>query len=251
MQSMKWEGLKPLKDTIKEIIGMNEDIVLEFEVLPLDYKVKDIMSPKFFISDTKLILSIDDMLEIYDLQSLEFFMVGGAPKFTLWEQVLEGRMSFTREDYPISEKREISDNWFRMGFREINGLPREFVFRQGYVSGKEYQTWAMYQTIKNLKENIDDIDVYQMIYGNFSKFDSNILLYFFVAFLIFLLLKLLLIPILPALIGTILDWTYGAVALVMLGWTVVSMNSNVVRYRGIYQKYLSQNTSSPSSTGVL
>lgn len=251
MQSMKWEGLKPLKETIKDIIGVNEDIILEFEVLPLDYKVKDVMSPKFFVSDTKLILSIDDLLEIYELNSLEFFMIGGVPKFTLWEQMLEGNITFTRDDYPISEKREISDNWFRMGFREINGLPREFTFRVGNFAGKEYQTWAMYQTIKNLKENIDDVEVYQMVYGNFSKFDSNILLYFFVAFLIFLFIKLLLIPILPEIIGTIWDWVYGIVALAMLGWTIISINSNVVRYRGIYQKYLSQNPSQPTSTRVL
>ncbi len=237
MRSFKWDGIKSVHATIQSFFGENDPILLEFDVVPFDYKVKDLSTAKFYVSMNKLAFSVDDLIEIYDLKNLTFSFIGKEPKFLLWEQLLEYNARLEPQKFPLTSMMEIQDEFFRFTISEPNMQPKQFTLRKGESFARSFQTWAMVETIKRLRMDDEDPDLHGMIYGNFSSFEPQVLAVAFVFFVVYLLLSITLFGILPDIVKTFLDSLFALGCVILGVWLVLSMHNNSKRYAKIYEKY--------------
>lgn len=232
--------------TVQDLFGESDPILLDFDIVPFDYEVKDLMSCRMYISANRLAITVDDMIEVYDLKTLSFQFVGKEPKFSLWEQLLEYNMNLEANQFPLSKFGNVPDDFFRFIMYEPNGIAKQYTLRKGNASAKAFQSWALVETIKKLQSDDEDMDLHNMIYGNFSTFDSYFLVIGFVIFVIYALISVLLGGILPDLVKTLLDSFFILVCIVFLGWVIWSMHLNTKRYEEVYKRY--RNSINESST---
>ncbi len=237
MQSFKWEGYKSIEDTVQEFLGGADPILLQFDVIPLDYTVKDIFSPKIFLTRTRLVLIVDTLIEVYNLQEISVWTLGSAPNFSLIQQALESPLDYDSSKTPLSKNLEIPDDFVRFAIMEKNSLQKEFILRKESVPVKAYQTWAFAQFIKNLQVGYDDYRLRHMIFGHFSVFDGMFLVGAFIVFIVYVLISVLLGWLLPDLLLRVLDFLFAVVCIVVLGWMFWTIFVNMSRYRKLYEGY--------------
>jgi hypothetical protein len=237
MKRFTWEGYKEIKETIQELLGSEDPIVLEFEIVPFDYEVNDVLSPKMYVSLKRIVLSIDNIIEVYNFQDINIEISGGEPKFTFWQQLLEFNPLLKSENFPLSKKMDIPKDWVRFSIIEANALPKDFVLRKGNVAAREFQTWAMAQTIKNLQKDKEDYELHNMIYGNFSSFEPEILVYAFIIFIVYVLISVIFGGILPNIIKSALDWLFSIFAFGVLIWVFWASYKNIVKNGRVYERY--------------
>lgn len=237
MKKFTWEGYKGIKETIQELLGSEDPIVLEFDIIPVDYEVRDVLSPKLYISLKRFVVSIDNLIEVYNLQEINISVIGGEPKFTFWQQFLEYSPELKSENFPLSKKIDIPETWVRFSIVEGNSLPKDFALRKGLVAAREFQTWAVAYTIKNLQKDREDYELHNMIYGNFSSFSPEILVYAFLIFIGYVVISAVFGGILPSIVKTILDWLFSGFALAVLIWLLWSMYTNITKNGKVYERY--------------
>jgi hypothetical protein len=244
MVSYKREFTAELREEIKKFLETGEVILHEFEVVPIDYGIQDFRTPKIFITKEKLIFTFDETFEVYLLNELEISIFGEAPKFTVWQQFLEGDFRYEQGDTVGLEKIKASEVIVRFVFNEDKHVPKEFILRKGIIVAKNSQTWAMAQTILNTKNRLNDDPILREIMdGRFTRFNQRTILVFIVIFLGFFVLKLLGVNVdLPDLFNSIIDWIFGIVLIGMIVWTVLSINKNLERYKACYYSYYMNST---------
>ncbi len=237
MQSIIWEGYKTIEQTIEELLGVQDPILLSFDVFPLDYEVEDVFSPKIFLSQNRLVFFFDKKIEVYELKNLVFSVAGGKPNFTLIQQFFEFHPSFTAEKTPLSKNIDIPDDWVRISIKEEGFHAKEFVLRKNDTSLKGYQTWAFGQVLVNTQKDYYDYKVRRMVYGAFSFFDSSFLILAFLAFIVYVFILVVLGGILPGIIKSLFEWIFWLICIVVLLWQYWTIFVNLRRYRKIYEKY--------------
>jgi hypothetical protein len=237
MQSIKWEGYKSIEKTVEEILTPDDPVLLQFDVIPLDYRVENTLSPKIFLTRTRLVLVVDSLIEIYNLKEIAIWVIGGKPNFTLTQQALEARLDYESSKTPLSKNTEIPDGFLRFAIMEKNAQQKEFVLRRENFPVKSYQTWAFAQFVRNLQRGYEDYRVYDMIFGSFSIFEGMFLIGAFLIFIVYVLISVLLGGILPDIITRVLDFLFAIVCVGVLGWTFWTIFVNIRRYRKVYEKY--------------
>lgn len=237
MQSFKWDGYKSIEETVEELLGSEDPILLSFDVIPLDYLIEDILSPKVFLTRYRLILVVDRQIEIYNLREFLIWVLGGKPNFALTHQVLESRIDYQSSDTPLSKNIDIPDDLVRFAIMEKNTLQKEFVLRKGKYPVKAYQTWAFAQFLRNLQIGHEDYRLRNMVYGGFSFFDGVFLVGAFLIFLLYVFVSIVFGSLLPELLILALDSLFALVCLGVLVWTFWTIFVNMREYRKVYEEY--------------
>ncbi len=248
MQSIVLDDYQKIEDIVKELLGENEEILVDLEVFPLDHFVKDVSSPRIFLSNKKFILLVDSTIEVYNINEIRVVVFGGKPKFSLIEQILEFRPLVESKKTPLSKNIDIPDDWIRFAIYEGSVYPKSFVLRKDSSPLKGYQTWAFAQMLKNLQRGQEDFRIRNMLYGNFSFFDGFFLIRIFLIFLAYVLLTVIFGNILPNSGRMILDILFGIICFVVLGWVCLTIFLNIRKYRRIYEAYMAREASLAQST---
>lgn len=249
MQKFKWEGYKSIEETVQELLGPNDQILLNVDALPLDYKVEDVNSPKFFVSRTRLVFVFDSVVEVYNLREINVFLIGGEPNFSLVQQALEYRPDYVSSKTPLSKTIDMPDDFLRFAIKEQNVLQKEFVLRNGDFPAKSYQTWAFARYLKNLQFGKTDYRLSDMVAGSFSFFDGIFLVGAFLVFIFYVFITVLFGSFLPDLLIRIIDSLFYIVCIVVLGWILWTVFVNMVNYRKVYEKYKVADMRRVASTG--
>lgn len=218
---------------VKEMI--KGEPLFMFDITPLDYNVIDIDSPKFWLTKTHLLFTYDEVVEVYDIKELEIGKSTGIPKFTIWQQVLEGNYHNTPES--ISEARQ-SEDVFKVSIKEKDGVPKYFLLRNKLEIQKNYKQWTLMQILLNLKNGVAiEPELKEMLDGHFASFNQRTILIFIGVFIAYLVLRMLLGTLADDLVGTIMDWIFGGVLLFMLYWIYISMDKNLKRFSQLHRTY--------------
>lgn len=240
MISLKRDYTKTFEEDLKDIIGPDDHEKKRFQVVPLDYGVQDWKTPLLILSENRLIFLIDEIFEIYNLKDLEITLFGDIPKFTSWQQLLEGSFTFNQDDPQSFNKIRSSEQITRFAFNEEGQISKEFVLREGIFVKRNYQTWAMAQIILNQKNHLaEDPILDEIIIGGFSRFNQKTVLSFVGAFLVYFVFRAVALLGLPDILSTIFDLLFGIVLAGMLVWTILSINKNLDRYKATYNNYYS------------
>ncbi len=237
MKSFKWDTLQSIKATAENILGNDNPILLEFDIVPFDYEVKDIFTCKLYISMNFLVLIIDDIIEVYDLKILHFYYLGSKPKLLLWEQFLEPSLSLEEKMFPLSKSGYVPDDFFRFLISEDGVTYKQFALRNGKKTSKAFQTWAMVETIKKLRLDDEDADLHNMIYGNFSSFNPLVFAFAFVVFFVYVFISVVLGSILPDFIKLFFDSVFILLCILFVGWIFKTMYDNTKKHAKIYERY--------------
>ncbi len=237
MQSIVWEGYKSIEETVSELLGPQDSVIFDFEVMPLDYYVKDVLTPRIFVSQHRLVLVVDEKIEVYNLKDIWIVSSGGPPKFALTHQLLEYRIMFNSQETPLSKNVETPMEWVRFSIIEKGVQAKEFVLRKGLYPAKGYQTWSFAQRIRNIQKDYPDYQVDKMVYGSFSFFEGSFLVSAFLAFVVYLLISLIFGGILPSFLKTFIDTLFSIFCVFMLFWVYWTIFINTRKYRKIYEKY--------------
>jgi len=238
MQSVKWDVTSTPEENLKEIIGTADKILYHFEVAPYDYHVENRFTPRFFLSTTKLLFQYDEVLEIYNLKDLSFDLMGESPRYTLWQQAMEGSFLYENGNEDSFNKLRQAEAVLRFSFNEANKVPKYFVLRDSTVVQKAFKTWAMAQMIINAKNRAENnLILEEMIGGTFSSFNQKTVLMFALIFTSYFLLRMAANWLIPGFIVQILDYGFALVAIAMGVWLFKSMSKNLEKYEGVYMSY--------------
>lgn len=233
MKSYRKPEGKYMDQAVKEMI--KGDPLFEFEVTPLDYNLINLETPKFWLTKTHLLFTYDEVVEVYDLKELEIGKSTGIPKFTLWQQLLEGTYSNTPES--IAAIRQ-SEDIFKVSLKEKDRPPKYFLLRNKLEIQKNYKQWTLMQILLNLKNGVAiEPELREMLDGHFASFNTRTILVFIAIFVGYLVLRRLLGELADNLVGTIMDWIFGGVLLFMLYWVYISMNKNLKRFSQLHRTY--------------
>ena len=247
MQSVKWDVSRTPEENIKETIGTTEKILYQFEVVPYDYHVENRFTPRFFLSQSKLMLQHDEILEIYNLKDLSFDFFGEPPRFTLWQQSMEGNFQYVNGNEESLNKLKQAESVLRFSFNELNKVPKYFVFRTSTVVQKAFKTWAMAQIIINTKNRAENnVALEEMVGGVFSTFNQRTVLTFATVFTSYFLIRIIANWLIPGLLVQILDYGFALVVIAMGVWLYRSVSKNLKRYEGVYMSYKGGHTSGQS-----
>ncbi len=231
------EDYKTIEDTVQELLGSDDPVLYVFDVLPLDYDVKDILTSKLFLSQTRLVFVLDSLVELYDLKDIRVWSFGGEPNFTLTQQSLEFVLDVTEKKAPYSKHVDFPDEWIRVALVEGNSSPKVFVLRKENRSLKGYQSWAFSQIIKNMQRGEDDFQLRNMVHGNFSFFDGYFLIVGFLIFLAYVFISIVFGGIMPDFLRNMIDALFGVICIIIVGWIFWTIFVNVRRYRLIFERY--------------
>lgn len=224
-----------------QILIPEEDEVLNtFQVVPLDYDIYNLSTPKIVLSRTKLLFFYNNYVEVYELSSLNFEILGEEPKFSAWQQTFESKYIYSTNNlYQIMSMRN-DITVVRVSIFETGKIPKSFLLRNGKEVARPFQTWAMYQILTNTKNSVSvDTNLNEMVNGYFTTFNNKTVYAFIVALIGFLLLNGIVSLGLPEFIKTVLNLVFGVMCIAMLFWTYKSVEKNNKRFESVYLRYKS------------
>ncbi len=235
MNSLKFKKEQNINEMVQSILGEKYRV---FEVVPLDYRIKDFSTPKIFVSDSKLLFTFDDVVEVYELPEISIEYSGANPKFTIWQILTEGNYMYTESEEAKIEQLKQVDDLPRLTITSTGAVPKDFLHRSGFGISKSYKTWAMTQTIVNIKSNMQENPVIiEMLDGYFSRFNSKTVLSFIGIFIAYFILSPVSTYYLPSFISTILDILFVIVLLFMIWWLYSSVSGNLKRFETVYLSF--------------
>lgn len=237
MQQLKRDILQNAHDNVVDLLTDGDRIIEEFSVAPYDYSVEDWATPTLFLTRKRLVFSYDESLEVYMLADLELDLYGDPPKFTPWQQWLEGTFYYSREQRESLRTLKIADFYTHLVITEPKQIPREFAYRKGIVLGNTSQSWAMAQMILNQKHGVaPDERLKEMLTGGFTKFNGSTVITFTLMFIGYFILSYFLKD-LDEIVGTVLDVIFGVLVVLMGAWTYKSIEKNLGAYEAVYNSY--------------
>lgn len=215
-----------------------EEVLAQYEVVPLDTNVMDLNTPTLFLTKSFLILNYDEILEIYNLGELDIEYLGNEPRFTIPQQLMEGKFYYSAERMEDLTKMRNYEELPRMAITEPNQVPKDYTLRNGIEVQKSYQVWSMVRMIQNIQRNQESEAMLQeMVEGNFTRFNQKTILAFLAIFGVYLVIKLLLFSYLPDLIDQILNFIFGALVIALGIWLWLTVSKNLMKFKSVYRGY--------------
>lgn len=239
MKFFKLDKSRDIQAGITALLGPNkEDVLHTFEVVPIDHKVLDLTTPKILLTQTKLFVTYDEALEMYELASIEVESIGAAPRFTLIDLFLEGAYSYSSENQDQLRTLRTDEVITRISIAEPNTVSKDFVLRVGQQVQRSFKTWAMGRIIMNTKLNIaPNAILEEMLTGYLSVLNQRTVISFIAAFLVYFILKPLALNFLPGFVNTILDIGLAAILMFMVWWLYTTASNNLNRFKALYLSY--------------
>ena len=237
MIQIKLDPFKTAEQNVFDHMPEGESILYEFQVVPLDYRVKDRGTPTFFVTSKSLYFVYDDLMELFQLSELEMDILGEAPKFSPWQLWFEGKYYYAENMGESFTSLNNSLYYSRFAMNEKGQIPKEFAIREGAMVARAYQSWAMAQTLINLKNGIAHDDrISELFKGSFAKYNKTTVVTFFLVFLLYAIIKGLAGSILGV-FSLILDVLFGLASAFMLWWIYSSFDKNLKRFKSVYDGY--------------
>jgi hypothetical protein len=239
MKSAKLDKSKDTLSNIKQLLQPgSEEILHTFQVVPIDYKVKDFASPKIFLTQTKFIFTYDEIAEIYDLTELEIDVIGAPPRFTLWELILEGSYLYSSENEDQLRNIRTDEVLTRISISQPNSVSKDFILRSGAQVEKSYKTWAAGRIIMNTKLGLAPNKMLaEMVSGYFSVLNQRTVLAFIASFVGYFVLKPVVLNFLPDFANTAVDLLFVVVLGFMSWWLYTTATNNLNRFKTLYLSY--------------
>ncbi len=196
MERLKLDRFTTVEQRIEEYLRTNkEEALYRLEVVPLDYTVNNFSTPEFILTRKHLIFKYDREIEVWNISKIQVDYLGDPPRFSLWQQLLEGNTQYTLDNYDKFKTFKEYKNLFKISISENNLVSKDFLLRKGMQITHSYQTWALGRVIEQIKGMGDKFerssvnDINEMLHGNFSQFNKFILLFFVFIFIIYLEIK--------------------------------------------------------------
>lgn len=251
MKQIKMDILRTVRENLLDLMIEGELFLHEFEVYPFDYNILDYATPKIYMTNRQLFFTYDEVIEVYDLNTLKFDIYGEDPKFSVWQQWMEGKFyySYGQEDNLVSLKN--ADYYTHLVITEPQQIPKEFAYRKGPEIGKSYQSWAMAQQMMNSKNNLpEDPRLEEMLTNNFNKFNGRTIVVYAVVFAVYVVLTRI-VGFLPDIIGTVLDVIFAIITGFVGVWLYRTVNKNYDAFGAIYNSYKTTKSTPNNSTTVI
>lgn len=238
MKKVKINLLKTVHQNIQQYMQATDEFVYRFEVVPLDYNVENFETPLLTLTKELLVFSYDETMELYALNEVTISYEGIPPKFTLWQQVFEGKNLYSPAQPDHLQKMRDFDDLPRLSITPVGKVPLSFVPRTNQVVSKSYKTWAVFQLINNLQNHTEvDPILQEMVNGNFTTFNQKGILTFIVSFLLFLGLRTVASWLLPDIASTLLEFAFIAVTIGMGIWVIMTIEKNNKRFHQVFMRY--------------
>lgn len=229
--------LKP-NENVNKLLLKDEKVLYTYNVVPLDYRIVDYSTPKFYITNQRLFFTFDEGLEVYNLDNIEVEIIGSEPEFSIQSLILTQNKLYAASEVSELQKLKLDENLCRLSITEPKQVPKYFLAREGIIISKSFKTWALMQIINNVKiGNLNNSHLVEMMDGYFSAFNQRTMLYFIFAFLAYVVLKIISGLLLPDLVGTILDILFGIIIVFIGYWLWVSVDRNLKKYERNYHTY--------------
>lgn len=233
------DELSTIEENLVRLMDPDDSITASFDVVLLDHQVMDRTTPRVYITFKRVFLVYDTAIESYGLDSIQIDMVGEPPRFNVIQSLLEPRYLYANEDQENFRRMRSSEALFRLSILEERQVPKDMLLRNGALVQKSYQTWALGVMIRNQQaRQQNEALLTHMLKDSFIMFNSRTVLTFSIITLTFFLMRLLLVPVLPDLIGTILDVMYGIVIIIMGAWLYTTVNKTMQKYQALYNSYM-------------
>lgn len=214
------------------------DIVFKtFDVLSLDHKVNDVTSTKLLLSRSKLIITYDDIIEVYNIADLSLSFNDIQPKFDVQGLLLEGNFNLGSSlEQKVIDIRN-SENRLIFSIQEENSVPKDILLRINTSLEPNFRTWAMGQTVVNTKNGVANRGVEEMLTGYFTSVNPEMIMKFIFVFVGYFVLKLLTVNFLPGLVDTLIDILFWGVLAFVLYFMYRTAQVNLERYEKVYLSY--------------
>ncbi len=227
-----------LLDTIKSNLKVNETILFQTQVFPLDYTLSNYLTAQLFLTNSKIFIYYDDQLEVYDLMSTRIENNRVAPSFELQSIFLEGNFNIMNDIEGVKSRLRDSENLFKFVIYQESVSPKSFFVRKDFSIGKSYQTWAMYQIIKSVQETGSYNPILQEIVLNkYMEYNSKLLLTIMWIGVTFVLARVLLLLVNLGYIESLIDLLFIIIT-IFQGIKVIKMYKNrLIQYKRVYLSY--------------
>ena len=179
-----------LDNTINSQLLPNEMVFKKFSVVPLDIKFEKIDTCYLYLTNARLFVTYDQVIEIYNLKELVVDKMGVEPKFSLYETLIEGSYDVKNDTENALYALKQTEALFKLSIYEENTVPKDFVLTKNDKTERNYQTWAMYQIIKSTKDEEKYNPVLnEVIKSSFTDYDPTLLLRLLGILLVFVIVK--------------------------------------------------------------
>lgn len=228
------------EDLINRYFSATSPILFSFDVVPLDHVVNDPSTPRIYISTNILLLSYDDIVEVYDLKTLQIYNTGESPSFNARKAFFSLMGKYDVNEAENLVKLRETETLTKMTIDEPGVAPKDFLLRKDNMIQKPFQTWTMMRLILNTKNGIqNDPTLFDMLNNNFILFNQKTVIYFTFVSMIYIIFIWLLRNQLTGWMDLALDILYGLIILIMLIWLYFSYDKILKRYQSIYSGYIS------------
>jgi hypothetical protein len=236
MLQYKIDILSTTEENVKALLG-DDPILYTFDVIPLDYNVLKTDTPKVYISLNKFVFTYDELIEIHEIESVEFEVLGDEPQFKLVQQLTESSYTYLTENRESYTKLKTDETFTRLSYTEVNSISKSIVLRLGQTTAKPYQTWAMSQIILNIKNRIPrDVVLDDMLIGNFIHFNTSLIVFFMIIVIAYFAIHFMISSV-SNLISTILDFVFAGILIAMGSWVYLEIEGNNKTFFNTYIKY--------------
>jgi len=235
MRLYKRDEFKRVEEDVKQYLKKDEVILNVFPVIPVDYNVIEYSTPYIFLTSSSIVFTYDTSIEVYELDTLEIYLKGEGPKFNIWSILLEKQIQFTKENIQLLKADEYTT---QLSIREPNGIPKEFLLRNGMIAEKSFKTWAMYQILLNQQSGgSPNVILKEMLGGYFSTFNTKTVFMFVILFLAYFVIKIVSFSYFPKVVDNVFDGLFVVVAIWMIYWLYISVNRNLKRFEDVCMSY--------------
>ncbi|HVX92801.1 MAG TPA: hypothetical protein VHA74_01670 [Candidatus Dojkabacteria bacterium] len=220
-----------LDNTINSQLLPNEKVIKKFSVVPLDLKFEKIDTCFIILTNARLFVTYDQVIEIYDLKDTVIDKIGVEPTFTLYGSIITGSYNLRYDfDNAMSALKQ-AESLFKLSIYEENTVPKDFILTADGKTARNYQTWAMYQIIKSTKnEGQYNPILDEIVKSSFADYNPTLLLR-----LLFILLGFVVVKVVSAFFY---NFWFSLVINIVLGSFLIYMSYRVfVLYQETLKKY--------------
>ncbi len=223
--------------SLEKHFKQGEKILKSFDIFSLDHKVNDPLSMRVLVTQLNLVVTYDDVIEIYKLGELDMSFNEVKPQFNIEGILFEGNFNLSENSSQKALDIRNSENRVIFTFQEGNTLPKDILLRKEGKLEPNFKTWAMGQTIINAKNGVFNRGIDEMLNGYFTTLDPSIAMKFIYVFLGYFFVKLISVSLLPNWLDTIVDVLFWIVLGIVVMYMYKMVRSTLSRYEKVYLSY--------------